>query len=271
MYVKDNNIFIEIDKLYKQNENLKFHLKEQEDKLNNLKKEKNDVMKISRELAQKNELNLNDINYYRNEINIQTKKYEDDTNKLNSNIEENFNLEKELTEEQNTNRNLIEKLKTTENMIEITQNKLFEANKTISQIKNIINPSKDNYEQNQNEIIDINDKVIKEVSQSNEICKKNNVLNASIEEKDKKIDELNKENNTFKNEIKDSKEKINDYNILLKNYKKLIKILTEQNEKMSKQFDEIIETDDEMIKEIEKMGYLEEIVEKNTKIIRDLS
>ena len=156
-------------------------------------------------------------------------------------------------------------------MIEITQNKLFEANKTISELKNNINPTKENYELNQNEIIDINDKVIKEVSQSNEINKKNNVLSSSIEEKTKKIDALNKENDAFKNEIKDSKEKINDYNILLKNYKKLIIILKEQNEKMCKQFDEIVETDDEMIKEIEKMGYLEEIVEKNTKIIGELS
>ena len=141
------------------------------------------MMKISRELSQKNELNINDINYYRNEINIQTKKFEDDTNKLNSNIETNFNLEKELNEEQNTNKNLTEKLKVTENMIEITQNKLFEANKTISELKNNINPTKENYELNQNEIIDINDKVIKEVSESNEINKKNNVLNSSIEEK----------------------------------------------------------------------------------------
>ena len=41
--------------------------------------------------------------------------------------------------------------------------------------------------------------------------------------------------------------------------------------KMSKQLEEIIETDDEMILELEKMDYLEEIEQKNKKLIEELS
>ena len=63
MYVKNNNIYIDIDKIFNKNENLKKKIQEQESILNKLNEEKNDIVKLSRELTQKNELNENDINY----------------------------------------------------------------------------------------------------------------------------------------------------------------------------------------------------------------
>ena len=81
----------------------------------------------------------------------------------------------------------------------------------------------------------------------------------------------NDENESLKNEIKETKEKNNDYEIQLKNYKNHIKLLKEQNEKINKQFEEIIETDDEILKELEKMDYLDEIVNKNINLIKELS
>ena len=66
MYVKNNNIFIDIDKFYKENETLKTTIQKQEIILNKINEEKNEIMKISRELNQKNELNINDINFYKN-------------------------------------------------------------------------------------------------------------------------------------------------------------------------------------------------------------
>ena len=153
---------------------------------------------------------------------------------LNSTIEENYKIEKELIKEQNDNTNLKVKLETTDNFIAETQNKLFEANKNLSELKNKINLTKENYEKNQNENIDINDQLIKEVSQSNQICETNNKLNKSINEKNKKIDEFSRDNDILKNDIKISKEKINDYRILLENFKKNINSLSEQNEKINK-------------------------------------
>ena len=39
---------------------------------------------------------------------------------------------------------------------------------------------------------------------------------------------------------------------------------------MGKQFEEIVKSDEEMIEELEKMEYLNEIVENNTKTIQEM-
>ena len=75
----------------------------------------------------------------------------------------------------------------------------------------------------------------------------------------------------LKKEIKDTKEKISIYKIQMNNYKTHYNLLTEINEKTCKKFDDILETDEEMIKELEKMDYLNEVVENNKKLIQELS
>ena len=145
-------------------------------------------MKLSRELTQKNELNENDINYFKNEINIQNKRYEDESNQLKSNDEENQKIEKELSEEKDKNENLTEKFNTIENKFIESQNQLLEAKQLLTSLKNDIKPKKEKYDENQNEIININDQIIIEISQSNDINQKNHEINALIKNtKNRKI------------------------------------------------------------------------------------
>ena len=138
-------------------------------------------------------------------------------------------------------------------------------------MKNDIKPTKEKFDENQNEIINLNDQMIKEISCSNDISQKNNETKALIEEHTKKIDKLNDENDFLKKEINETKEIINNSNFQIKKYVSHIKILRQQNKKIGEQFEEIIKSDEEMLEEIEKMEYLNEIVENNTKIIQGLS
>ena len=111
-------------------------------------------------------------------FNIQNKRYEDESNQLKSNDEENQKIEKELSEEKDKNENLTEKFNTIEIKFKESQNKLLEAKQLLTSLKNDLKPKKEKYDENQNEIININDQIIKEISQSNDISQKNKEINA---------------------------------------------------------------------------------------------
>ena len=108
---------------------------------------------------------------------------------------------KSLSEEKNKNEELTEKLNTIENKFIESQNQLLEAKQRLTSLKNDIKPTKEKFDENQNEIINLNDQMIKEISCSNDIGQKNNVTNALIEEHTKKIDKLSEENDILKKEI----------------------------------------------------------------------
>ena len=62
LYDKNNNIYIEIEEKEKDNKNLEKNINEQDLILNNLNVEKNEILKITRGISQKNELNVNHLN-----------------------------------------------------------------------------------------------------------------------------------------------------------------------------------------------------------------
>ena len=75
--------------------------------LNNLNEEKNEFLKISRSINQKNELHLNDINYLKKEIESLNKKTEEEYNLLKEENNNNNDIIKEINEQQNINKDLI--------------------------------------------------------------------------------------------------------------------------------------------------------------------
>lgn len=269
LYDKNNITYIEIERKEKENKKIEKHINNQELLLNNLNGDKNEIMRISRELSQKNELNQNNINYLKNEIETLNKKNEEDSNLLKLENENNINIIKQLKEEENINKELILELKNKDKLINELKNELFKKNQILSGLKNEYSQANDVYQNNQKEIISLNDELIQEVTLNNEMTEKNRDLIDLINEREKKTYSFDEENEEYKKDIENYKNETNRINNELKVYKKHFEILNNINNKVSQELNYFIKRDSELSEEFQIVEHLKEIANRNNEIIKN--
>ena len=266
LYDKNNITYIEIERKEKENKKIEKHINNQELLLNNLNGDKNEIMRISRELSQKNELNQNNINYLKNEIETLNKKNEEVSNLLKLENENNINIIKQLKEEENINKEMILELKNKDKLINELKNELFKKNQILSGLKNEYSQANDVYQNNQKEIISLNDELIQEVTLNNEMTEKNRDLIDLINEREKKTYSFDEENEEYKKDIENYKNETNRINNELKVYKKHFEILNNINNKVSQELNYFIKRDSELSEEFQIVEHLKEIANRNNEM-----
>ena len=254
LYNSNNEIYIEIEQKEKENKNLENQIDKQENQLNNLNKEKNEIIKISRGISQKNELDENNINYLKNEINTLSQKNEQELNLLKNDEQKNIDIINEINEEQNNNKDLIIELKNKE---------------ILSELKNIYSNTNDMYQENQKEIIGLNDELIKEATANEELAEKKRNLLELINEGEKKIVLYVEENEDMKKDLEKFKDDINCLDRELKGYKEYFVVLYNQNNVLSKELNYFVERDNKLSEDFNIVEHLKEIGNKNNELIKN--
>ena len=269
LYNSNNEIYIEIEQKEKENKNLENQIDKQENQLNNLNKEKNEIIKISRGISQKNELDENNINYLKNEINTLSQKNEQELNLLKNDEQKNIDIINEINEEQNNNKDLIIELKNKDILLNKLQHELNKTNQILSELKNIYSNINDMYQENQKEIIGLNDELIKEATANEELAKKKRNLLELINEGEKKIVLYVEENEDMKKDLEKFKDDINCLDRELKGYKEYFVVLYNQNNVLSKELNYFVERDNKLSEDFNIIEHLKEIGNKNNELIKN--
>ena len=232
-------------------------------------KEKNEIIKISRGISQKNELDENNINYLKNEINTLSQKNEQELNLLKNDEQKNIDIINEIHEEQNNNKNLIIELKNKDILLNKLQHELNKTNQILLELKNIYSNTNDMYQENQKEIIGLNDELIKEATANEELAEKKRNLLELINEGEKKIVLYVEENEEMKKELEKFKNDINCLERELKGYKEYFVVLYNQNDVLSKELNYFVERDNKLSEDFNIIEHLKEIGNKNNELIKN--
>lgn len=268
LYNENNNIYMLIEEKEKDNSDLKKHIFDQEYEINNINLEKNEILQKSQYLIQKNEQSINDINLLKQEINTYNIKNNEDLNLLKNNDEKNIDILNKLKEEQNIYNNLVIELNNKTRELNDIKNKLYDTELILSNLKNDIKFQNENCEKNQNEIILLNDEIIKEVSFSNDLNEKNKNMIELINDGDKKSNIYIGENEQYKKDIEEFKKVINDLNIKLHGYKQHFIVLNDQNNTLSKELEFIVERDKQISEDFQLLEHLKEVANNNNELIK---
>ena len=268
LYNENNNIYMLIEEKEKDNSDLKKHIFDQEYEINNINLEKNEILQKSQYLIQKNEQSINDINLLKQEINTYNIKNNEDLNLLKNNDEKNIDILNKLKEEQNIYNNLVIELNNKTRELNDIKNKLYDTELILSNLKNDIKFQNENCEKNQNEIILLNDEIIKEVSFSNDLNEKNKNMIELINDGDKKSNIYIGENEQYKKDIEEFKKVINDLNLKLHGYKQHFIVLNDQNNTLSKELEFIVERDKQISEDFQLLEHLKEVANNNNELIK---
>ena len=268
LYNENNNIYMLIEEKEKDNSDLKKHIFDQEYEINNINLEKNEILQKSQYLIQKNEQSINDINLLKQEINTYNIKNNEDLNLLKDNDEKNIDILNKLKEEQNIYNNLVIELNNKTRELNDIKNKLYDTELILSNLKNDIKFQNENCEKNQNEIILLNDEIIKEVSFSNDLNEKNKNMIELINDGDKKSNIYIGENEQYKKDIEEFKKIINDLSIKLHGYKQHFMVLNDQNNTLSKELEFIVERDKQISEDFQLLEHLKEVANNNNELIK---
>ena len=143
------------------------------------------------------------------------------------------------------------------------QEQLDNVNEKINKINNDYDILNAQYKKNRARHAKIHDKIDKEKERQILINQNNIKLEGIINDTDNEIENLEKENKSYEIDL----EELGKYNIFLgkeyEAYKKQILILTEQNDKLSKELGRVLDRDEELLMNLRRNEKLKYVVEQN--------
>lgn len=269
LYNENNNLFRELEGKTAENQDLQDHMIGQKNMMQKYDDEKNMCERKKLSLSQLNERHLNDIQNLNDQINCINLKNDDTANLLRNRCGQNNCLIKELNDEKILNGNLVNDLRTKENEIVSTQNHLAYAKETIVKLENDLNNLNNQLSQCKNNITNVNNELMKETSIRNEVEVSNKNLDCAVGKKNQDIDKLNCDNELVKRDIVNLENENNNLTRALQEYKKHIMIMTEQNDKLSKELECLMQRDVDILSILNRDGHLLSVDEQNKQLIQN--
>ena len=264
---ENKNLFNNLENKKIEFKGLKEHLHEQEGTLSKLNDEKSKLEKEIMELNKVNETDINDIQNLNNQINNLNKKSNEQNIIFNQKNFQNQEILKNLKTQEFDNNNLFGKLKVKENALMKAQQQLENANKYLNKLQNDYNVLNTEYQKQRSKHIDVHNRIDRENLLISEIGGNNKKLEDIVNERKEIIDKLEKENKIFKTDLdKLVKEKIF-LGHKVEGYKRHILILTEQNDKLSKELENIPDRDMNILMELRRNEKIKCVEEQNGHII----
>lgn len=263
LYNDNNNLFTDLESKTVENKRLKEKLFNQRNILSKLNNEKDKIDKQILELNQIKHENTTNIENLNNKINNLTQTSNNQNKLLNETNIQNDEVLNNLKLQQYNNNNLNEQLKIREETIMKVQEQLDNVNEKINKINNDYDILNAQYKKNRARHAKIHDKIDKEKERQILINQNNIKLEGIINDTDNEIENLEKENKSYEIDL----EELGKYNIFLgkeyEAYKKQILILTEQNDKLSKELERVLDRDEELLMNLRRNEKLKYVVEQN--------
>ena len=267
LYGENNNLFQILEGKTCDNENLQEQICHQENILSRLN---NDKLTLSNNITNLNQLrdkHTKDIQNLNCEINSLNK----DSNELDISLRNRQSQNEQLINECNTikcmNTKLFNDLKEKECSLAKNQEELFCLKENISRLQSDLNNFNCLNQKTADDISCTNNSLIKEISIKKNLENENTKLNCLINDRDAKIQQVNSDNEI----LKCANSGNNSDNILLNKkaeaYKKHILILTDQNEKLSCELENIINRDSQLLNTLGRDTYLRAVQYENKNVI----
>ena len=267
LYGENNNLFQILEGKTCDNENLQEQICHQENILSRLN---NDKLTLSNNITNLNQLrdkHTKDIQNLNCEINSLNK----DSNELDISLRNRQSQNEQLINECNTikcmNTRLFNDLKEKECSLAKNQEELFCLKENISRLQSDLNNFNCLNQKATDDISCTNNSLIKEISIKKNLENENTKLNCLINDRDAKIQQVNSDNEI----LKCANSGNNSDNILLNKkaeaYKKHILILTDQNEKLSCELENIINRDSQLLNTLGRDTYLRAVQYENKNVI----
>ena len=267
LYGENNNLFQILEGKTCDNENLQEQICHQENILSRLN---NDKLTLSNNITNLNQLrdkHTKDIQNLNCEINSLNK----DSNELDISLRNRQSQNEQLINEYNTikcmNTKLFNDLKEKECSLAKNQEELFCLKENISRLQSDLNNFNCLNQKATDDISCTNNSLIKEISIKKNLENENTKLNCLINDRDAKIQQVNSDNEI----LKCANSGNNSDNILLNKkaeaYKKHILILTDQNEKLSCELENIINRDSQLLNTLGRDTYLRAVQYENKNVI----
>ena len=266
-YGDNNNLYQTLEGISCENQKLHEQICDQEDILDKLNQEKCGLVKTLHSLNHLNEKQKNDIQNLKDQISLSEKQSNDLLNSLRFKNSENNQIINEFKSEKNVNDKLITELKNKEAALMQSDQELCMAQQTLCKLEDNLNSLNLNYNNNKDEMVCINNNLLKETSTRNQVENNNKKLGEMINDRDIKIQKLVSDNDILKTEVNNLNNNANLLQSQIEAYKKHILIVTEQNDKLSKELEIILSRDAQLINTLSRVNHLRSVEEENKNVI----
>ena len=267
LYGDNNNLFQVLEGKTCDNQNLQEQVCHQENILQRLNQDKISLQNTVQSLNQLRDKHMKEIQDLNVQINLLNKDSDVLDNTLKDKNCQNLQIINQFNNEKNINNDLVNILNSKECALAQIQKELCMANDTLSRLENDINILNISNNKNCDEIACTNNNLIKETSLKNGLENNNTKLNCVISNRNEIIQKLNTENNVLKCHNTNINSDNNCLNSKIEAYKKHILILTDQNEKLSAELEAIISRDSNLLYTLGRDSHLRVVQNENNNAI----
>ena len=263
LYGDNNNLFQVLEGKTNDNQNLQDQMCHQENILQRLNNDKINLEGTILNLSQLRDQHMKDIQNLNIQINLLNKNSNELDNTLRNKNCENIQIINEFNNAKNINNDLCNVLKTKECALMQIQQELCMANETLSRLEKDLSCLNFSNNKNNEEIVCVNNNLVKEASYKNELENDNSKLNCLINDRNALIQKITNENNILKCSNTNINSDNNCLNSKIEAYKKHILILTDQNEKLSCELEAILSRDSHLLCTLGRDNHLRAIQQEN--------
>ena len=267
LYGDNNNLFQVLEGKTCDNQNLQEQVCHQENILQRLNQDKICLQNTVQSLNQLRDKHMKEIQDLNVQINLLNKDSDVLDNTLRDKNCQNLQIINQFNNEKNINNDLVNILNSKECALAQIQKELCMANDTLSRLENDINILNISNNKNCDEIACTNNNLIKETSLRNGLENNNSKLNCVINNRNEIIQKLSTENNALKCHNTNINSDNNCLNSKIEAYKKHILILTDQNEKLSAELEAIVSRDSNLLYTLGRDSHLRVIQNENNNAI----
>ena len=267
LYGDNNNLFQVLEGKTNDNQNLQDQMCHQENILQRLNIDKTNLENTIHSLTHLKDKHMKDIQDLNIQINLLNKNTNDLDNTLRNKNCQNLQIINEFNNEKNINTDLVNVLKNKECALAQIQQELCMANETLTRLDNDINNLNFANNQNKDEIACTSNNLAKETSIRNGLENQNAKLNCLINDRNAVIQTLTNENNILKCNNTNVNSDNNCLCSKIDAYKKHILILTDQNEKLSAELEAILSRDSNLLFTLGRDSHLRVVQNENNNAI----
>ena len=262
IFNKNNSIYIEIENNSLTNKQLQFKVNEQEKLLNKISAEKSKIENAKINIAQDNQININNINILKDQINNLNQETENQIDSIREKNALNIDIVTELNIEEKKNKNLKFELSIIENNINNITENYSKANQVLSALQKDYDTLAKENQQNKSDVQNLTNEIENDINLANIINQKSLNIQQKIGETEMNIKNISKENEFLEKINQNIESNNNNLIIELQGYKQHSGILSKQNEILSKELELIVNRDEEMYKKMD-----EDVGQKLNKIL----
>lgn len=269
LYNENNNLFRELEAKTAENQDLQDHMVEQKNVMDKFDTEKGMCEQKRVSLSQLNEKHMCDIQNLNDQVGAMCQKCEEQDGVIRARVIDINNLVKQLNDQKIINANLINELNCKEHDLQEASNHLAYAKDTLAHLNADFDNLTKMKQKGDVDISNMNSELLKENGVRQQFENSNQGLDEAICLKNQDIDKINCENEALQRDCNDLDVDNNGLSRMLNEYKKHVAILTDTNDKITKELEYLITRDDELRNTLERDNHLLQVQEENKNLIQD--